>query len=389
MYFLKNSKNNVILLECCLALKNVITQFDTLAKPGYYTLNMHVDKRKLEENIRTRVNWGEVLTTVSTVCLGFMCNVKSAELMLSLINLFTFLLQKCHFQCDGKIIEIIQNSKFTEIIQKLNTDFAQHAFIEMWKSLLVSFPTSSIILDLTLQFTSITLKKEINIHNLGLLLFAVRIVDTTDEIRSLLINFLREHIVIFQSNQKQYLSVILLNVLEELSLLDIFDLNDVGNIISLCQAKYIPLLDLTKELFMKHIEESQSGQLNINSAMQKSNDDIIYGDVSEYKAAIINVVGTIFTFFTNEKYMDISSHFKVFLRIILEETVMSKEGPSSLFSTVFLSSIIPLLNRISAINFDFFKETLNEFLNEKGVSFEQFFQVWLNRMEQMINVESR
>jgi hypothetical protein len=387
LFFLKNSKNNVILLECCLAIKNIVTQFDNFLKPGYQTLNMQVDKRKLEENMRNKINWGDVLTSVSTVCLSFISNVKSAELMLVLINLFTGLLQKCHFQCDGKIIEIIQNSKFTEIIEKLNTDFAQHAFIEMWKSLLVSFPNSSIILDLTLQFTSITLKKEINIHNLGLLLFAVRIVDTTDEIRSLLLNFLKEHIVIFQSNQKQYLMVILMNILEELSLLDIFDVNDVGNIISLCESKYIPLHELTKELYTKYIQDINS-QLNINST-QSSNDDIIYGDVSEYKSAIINVVSTIYTFFISEKQIDISNHYRNFLKIILEETVMSKEGPSSLFSTVYLSSIIPLMNRISAVNFEFFKEILNQFFNEKGITFEQFFMVWLNRMEQMINIESR
>ena len=118
IFIMKNSENNSILLESCLALKNIINQIDKLLK-GACEINLFVDKKKLEEIIKNKINWSNILEIVCQVCMNLIPNIKSAEIILSLITLFTGLINKCHFQCDGKILEIIQNSKLLDIINNM------------------------------------------------------------------------------------------------------------------------------------------------------------------------------------------------------------------------------------------------------------------------------
>lgn len=73
----------------------------------------------------------------------------------------------------------------------------------------------------------------------------------------------------------------------------------------------------------------------------------------------------------------------------LDETIISGKAPYSYFSVLYLSNSIPLINRICIQDLDFFKEVLNEFLTSKNISFNSFLEVWLMKMEQMINLDSR
>lgn len=382
--FLTNSRNNVILLECCLAVKIIIAQIDKQLK-GSSELNIISDKTTLENNVKTKINWSLLLSVISSVCLGLLPNVKSSELLLSLVNLFTILIQKCHFQCDGKILDVIQNSKITDVIQNVNDEFGQYAFIEMWKSLLISFPSSNIIAGYSLQYAAFTLKRELNINNLNFLLFTVEVLENTDEIRNLIINFLKDHIVLFQTPTKQYFSIILFNIFKELILFDIFDSNDIMNILQLCAEKYISLYEITKELQIHYFQNKKDSK-NYNN-----NNDIMLSDLAEYKSSIVSVLSTAINFFYCIKGISIVSQCLNLgvLNLILDEVYLSKDGPNSIFSTVYLSSIVPLINRICIIEFEIFKNLLNVYLNEKGISFDNFFSVWLNRMEHMISIEAR
>lgn len=156
-FFLNTSKNNTILLESCLSLKNLINQIDKLIK-GSSELNIYIDKKKLEQNLKSKINWALLLERVCSVSMNLIPFIKSSETILSLINLFTGLLNKCHFQCDGKILDIINNSQLIQIIDNMNDEFSQNAFIDMWKTLILSFPGSEILMRYSLSFVSKSLK---------------------------------------------------------------------------------------------------------------------------------------------------------------------------------------------------------------------------------------
>jgi len=156
-FFLNTSKNNSILLESCLSLKNLINQIEKLLK-GSSELNIYIDKKKLEINLKKKINWVFILEKVCSVSMNLIPQIKSSETILALINLFTGLLDKCHFQCDGKILEIIKNSQLIEIIDKMDDEFSQNAFIDMWKTLILSFPASDILIRYALSFISKCLK---------------------------------------------------------------------------------------------------------------------------------------------------------------------------------------------------------------------------------------
>jgi len=156
-FFLNTSKNNTILLESCLSLKNLINQIEKLLK-GSSELNIYIDKKKLEQNLKSKINWAIILERVCSVSMSLIPYIKSSETIFALINLFTGLLNKCHFQCDGKILDIIRNSQLIKIIDNMNDDFSQNAFIDMWKTLILSFPQSEILIRYALSFVSKSLK---------------------------------------------------------------------------------------------------------------------------------------------------------------------------------------------------------------------------------------
>ena len=164
-FFLNTSKNNSILLESCLSLKNLINQIEKLLK-GSSELNIYIDKKKLEQNLKSKINWALLLEKVCSVSMNLIPFIKSSETILALINLFTGLLNKCHFQCDGKILEIVRNSQLIEIIDNMNDEFSQNAFIDMWKTLILSFPGSEILIRYALSFVSKSLKVLFNLINL-------------------------------------------------------------------------------------------------------------------------------------------------------------------------------------------------------------------------------
>jgi len=152
-YFLTTSKNNGILLESCLSLKHLINQIEKLLR-GSSEFNIFIDKKKLEQNLKSKINWALILEKVCCVSMDLIPFIKSSETILALISLFTGLLNKCHFQCDGKILDIIRNSQLIDIINNMNDEFCQNAFIDMWKTLILAFPGSDILIQYALSFIS-------------------------------------------------------------------------------------------------------------------------------------------------------------------------------------------------------------------------------------------
>jgi hypothetical protein len=385
IFLLHNCKKNLILLECCLALKTIITTLDKYTKSVSSGLSLSINRDKVLEDIKTKINWSDLLVIVSRICWSFMNQVKSAELILSLIGLFNILIQKCHYQCDGQIIEAIKNSQILDIINSVNDEFGQHAFVEMFKLLLLSFSDSTIIAEVCLIFISNCIKKDVNnTHILGLLVFAVRILNYSEEIRNLLLAFLKNHISLFESNNKQYITIYLFNILEELILFNIFDYNDINMMLKLVYNKYLPIYEHTKEHLLRYLENKKLGNSDINK-----NNDLIYTDISEYKSSAIAILNTALIYFETTNNANVLHDSKEMLALLLDELYLSKDGPSSIYTTVYFSNLVPLINRVCVYDFEFFNQILSDYLKVQQITFNEFFMTWIFRMENMISIEAR
>lgn len=77
------------------------------------------------------------------------------------------------------------------------------------------------------------------------------------------------------------------------------------------------------------------------------------------------------------------------IKIIFDEIIISGKAPHSYFSVLYLSNSITLINRICVQDSEIFIATLNEYLIEHNISFNDYLEIWLSKMEQMISVEAR
>lgn len=121
----------------------------------------------------------------------------------------------------------------------------------------------------------------------------------------------------FQISNKQYISTILFNILEELALFDIFKLNDVKNIYDLALQKYLKVYELTKESTKKYIDENNQDKKDDNSYIKsgvkaKSDIDYIFCDISEFKASILSLINTFYILFYNYQNVSLAQmYYKV------------------------------------------------------------------------------
>jgi len=169
------------------------------------------------------------------------------------------------------------------------------------------------------------------------LLFILRVIEDKEEIKLLLKLFLKEHIVMFQSNHKQEINTILFNILEELSLLDVFTLEDIGMINNIAIDKYRKLFELTKNATNKYImenlnknlknyndndnlpnkqEEQDSGNYNYfnerNYSTKNEEEKLIFSDINECKSSILSMINTYYLHFLKNKKISIAENlFKV------------------------------------------------------------------------------
>jgi len=128
--------------------------------------------------------------------------------------------------------------------------------------------------------------------------------EDTQEIRNLFKLFLKEHIEIFQSSNKQYISTILFNILEEIALFNFFDVNDVTNIYEIAIKKYNNVYEITKEATNKYLYENnnknEENKSSLYSGSKTKNDvNYIFCDISEFKASILSLFNSCYMLFFN------------------------------------------------------------------------------------------
>lgn len=140
-----------------------------------------------------------------------------------------------------------------------------------------------------------------------LLLFIIRVSEGSPNIKELFHIFLKEHIEMFQTSNKQYISTILFNILEELSLFKIFSIEDIKNLYDLALQKYIKVYEITKDATNKYIIENDHQKvdgIDSNSYLssgKKSKSDVnyVFCDISEFKSSIISLFNTCYLLFYN------------------------------------------------------------------------------------------
>lgn len=385
--FLSNSKNEYILIEICLSIKIILDSLDKQMNQGLDNLNVLINKDYYTNLIKTNINWCNLLCLVSQILMIVLPNIQSSELLVSLIKFFTSLIQKCHFQCDGKIVDSIQNSKLIEITSNINDELKENAYFDMFKNLLVSFPSSDIIASLSVHFVTKSLIKKITPINLNFILFFVRIIESTDLTKAILSNFIKENISLFQMNISQANETILIPIIEEIIIFDVLEMNDVISFVSLLNAKYIKSFELMKTYC------EQTNHHNTNSTLMpnmKCNFDIMCGDLCETKSLLFSAFISILSFHYNKKQTNLTTELNMILRIALEEaklTAMSKDF--HWLSSVYISLLIQFITRMSLYNFELFKKVLSEFSNENNIKAETFITEILKIMEQVLNNEAR
>ena len=263
------------------------------------------DKQKLQENIKTKINWSEALKIVSKVGLNII-NL-SPDILLNIINLFTVLIEKCHYQCESGLLDTIQASSLLQIISTTNHEFGHNALIDMWKALLLLFQDNEVIINYSLEYISFCFFKEIDANNLGLFLFLLRVIEqkaSNSSIKNTILIFLNKHIGILTKNYSQFLNMTIINIFEEIILFDIIELDRIVNVFDICKQKLLPAMELTKSMLHK-----SNNHINCN--------DYIFTDLCEYKASIYSLLNTIFLLFYQERKKFLPESLLVCPRVLL------------------------------------------------------------------------
>lgn len=154
----------------------------------------------------------------------------------------------------------------------------------------------------------------------------LKVIEDKEEIKLLFKLFLKEHIVMFQSNHKQQeINTILFNILEEFSLIDVFTIEDILMINKIALEKYKKLFEFTKNSTKKFLSENNNSneESNNNNYLEensgnfyaKNEEKLILSDINECKSSILSMINTYFIYFS-KNFSIAENLFKVNLFLI-------------------------------------------------------------------------
>ena len=89
-----------------------------------------------------------------------------------------------------------------------------------------------------MSFGSALLRKNVSVNNLNFILYIIKAVKATEEIKNLFFDFLKNNIQLFMNNTMQNLNSVLVSIIEEIVLLDKLNENDISTIIEMISGKY-------------------------------------------------------------------------------------------------------------------------------------------------------
>ena len=379
--FIQNyNNNNYILIQSCLCLKTILDSIDKMMLSNE-NINTIINRDLYSNLLKTKINWSNLLCLVSNLLSNILPTIKSSELIVSLVKFFTSLIKKCHYQNNGEILNSIKNSKLIEITSENKNEFTENVYIDMYKTLLITFPSSYEITEMSIFFIENSLKGKISLNMLNFLLYVVRCIDCIDENKMIICHFIQRYYKMFITNFSQDYTNILLCILEEIILFDVLKQNDLINIIDMINGRYNLTFETSKQIYLTIINNNLNRDFEFNTKLKLKCEDLC-----DSKTILLDVLNSVLLFIKHNLDNNIENYLNNILKILFTECKFSYETfevNTYWLNSNFITSMFEIINRIALSNFEFFILCFNNFLKDNNLSPEFYFS---NMMKVMIQI---
>lgn len=392
---LNSLQDQSLLIEGCLSLGSIISKIDNFFSDNkkIQVFNLTINSEELSGQIKQSINWSEILIVTTKIFFEVLLSRShSAEVQMTFIKLLTMLIEKCHFQCDGSILDIINRSNLKEIIM-LKNELIQSALNDMFKALLFSFPSSEVIIELTLNFIEFMLGQIVDSCNLNMMLFFVKVIELdfnslgTGQILKKTSSLLISLIFKYTSN---YSNSIIFLIFEEIVMANTLGAEDLVNVLTACTEKFINVQILASSIVnqLHSINSSISNDGHRYSFNTNTEINLINSDMLEYKTSLLNSIYA---------FLVISNNVRVYFSFITEgifsnllySAFSDIQLKPELINSQYNTALVGFVNRICCVDFEFFSVNFSRFVQEKEVNMLEFLQNWFSKMENTLSSEIR
>ena len=392
---LSNTKNVYILLESCLCLKNILKNIDLLMVKNE-SINTYTSKNNLINTIKSKIDWANLFCKVTEIMNYILPRIESTELLVALIQFFTSLIEKCHVQNEGNIINTIKNSKLVEMMTNSKDEFTEEIYRGMFQKLIITFHSSNKILEICLFFVENRIRQKPNFENINLLLYIISKSDNSEDNKKLIIEFIKRNYNLFTTKFNFNISTIISNILTQILLYQVLPEEEIIKIINLTINNYMS----TKDKFLQFYEFMlNSDKIKVTEKISDENDIIKkIEDFSDYKSSLLDVLKIALLIFSNAQ-KDITGNFGEILMVILEEIKMVinlKKKHSILssskyrnFNDNFINLLLDIMARLCLYNPKNFQNVLNNFINKNKLNSEEYIIDIMNIMIETLNFIQR
>ena len=395
---LSNTKNVYTLLESCLCLKNILKNIDYLMA-RHENINTFTSKDNLINIIKSKFDWGNLFCKITEIMNFILPKIESSELFVALIEFFTSLIEKCHVQNEGNIINTIKNSKLIELMTNFRDEFTEEIYRGMFQKLIVNFHTSNKILEICLFFVENRIRQRPSYENINLLLYIISKSDNNEENKKLILEFIKRNYNLFTTTFNYNISTVISDILTQILLYQVLPENEIQKIINLVINNYIN----TKDKFKYYYEIMLNGENNkINNKNNNDNDNDIMkkiDDFCEYKSSLLEVLKISLLIYTNVLKKDITNNFGNIINYIFDEIRMCsilKHKNSILssskfknFNHSFISILLEIMSRLCLYNPKNFQNSLNNYIISQKVNITEYIVDILNMMIETLNFIQR
>ena len=395
---LSNTKNVYILLESCLCLKNILKNIDILLV-RHESINTYTSKDNLINTIKSKIDWRNLFFKVTEIMNYILPKIENSELLVALIEFFTSLIEKCHVQNEGNIIDTIKNSKLIELMNNFKDDFTEEIYRGMFQKLIVNFHTSNKILEICLFFVENRIRQKPTFENMNLLLYILSKSDNNDENKKLVIEFIKRNYNIFTTKFNYNISTVISDILSQILLYQVLSEDEIIKIIKLISNNFLETKNKFIELYQfmlnpeKFLNEGNNNKIIDDNDLLKKIEDF-----SDYNSSLLEVIKIGLIIFSNEQ-KDITDKLGNVLLLIFEEInmVINLKKKNSVLSSNkfknfnynFVNILMDLMARMCLYNPKYFQNILNNFIMTNQLNSEQYIIDIMNIMIETLNFIQR
>ena len=382
-----NSVDDYLIIETCLSLKSIFDSMDSLLQ-NKENINLTINKTNFNHLIETNINFNDLFLITSNILYKILPKIESSELIVTLIKFFSLIIKKINIQNNNVIII---NSKLLQITFNPKDEFTENVYIDMYKTLLLNFPDCKEILEMSLTFAEKILTNKINLNNLNFLLYILRCVNNTENNKKIIKEFINKNFILLFNLNKENLQNVLIYILEEFFLFDVFnkDENDIKNFYEIIIKKFKLTHEKFNDIYNKIINNEYLN-LTQNSI---TNFQIYCADVSENLICLLDCVNSMILYYNNNNNNKININFNEILSLVFIEcnfiiNTINKNNNNYIRSDL-ITYLIELIDRFALCNFDCFKISLNNFIQNFNLNGEQFISNLFKLMTQTLKIEVR